>query len=124
MKGELVPVVLIPRFTSYFGTSEYATVAMDVTAFSSGVATFWRGKLAGGGTFKLYTETSHDGYAWFGYPIGGGGLPTPWDPGDDASVTVAIDVTRRFFRIRIVLTGSDPGVTCWMAGMLEYRIDA
>ncbi len=124
MVGELVPFVMIPRFTTYLGTSEFTTVALDVSAFKGGSLRLWRGKLVGGGTFKLYTETSHDGYTWFGYPIGGGGLPTPWDPGDDASVGVGLAFDRRYFRVRVVLTGTNPGVTCWATGLLEYRIDA
>jgi hypothetical protein len=124
-RGELVPLVLIPRFTSFFGTSELATVALDVSAFAGGEATLWRGKLIGAGaTFELYTETSHDGIAWFGYPLGGGGAPVPWDPGDDDFVDVGLAFAHRWFRVRVVLTGTDPGVTCWMTGMLEYRTDA
>ncbi len=123
MAGDLVPFVMIPRFSSYFGTSEFATVALDISAYAGGSLTLWRGKLIGGGTLKLYTETSHDGYEWFGYPEGVGGQPQPWDPGADASETVGIDVSRRYFRVRVVLTGTDPGVTCWCAGMLEYRVD-
>ena len=124
MKGELVPMVLIPRFSSYFGTSEFETVALDVSAFSGGTCTLWRGKLLGGGTFKLFTETSHDGYTWFGYPPGVGGAPIPWDPGDDASMEVGLAFSHRYFRVRIVLTGTDPAVTCWCTGLLEYRINA
>lgn len=124
MAGELVPFVMIPRFTSYFGTSEFTTVALDVSAFQGGSLTLWRGKLIGGGAFALYTETSHDGYTWFGYPPGPGGTPLPWNPGNDGSVSVGLAFTRRYFRVRIVLTGTDPAVTCWATGLLEYRIDA
>jgi len=123
-RGELVPIVLVPRFSSFFGAGEYATVPLDISAFAGGGATLWRGKMVGTSpTFELYTESSHDGYAWFGYPIGGGGVPIPYDPGDDGSMEVGVGLQHRYFRVRIVLGGTDPGVTCWLAGMLEYRVD-
>jgi hypothetical protein len=123
-RGELVPLVLVPRFTSYLGSAEYASVPLDVSAFSGGTATLWRGRLVGtGATFALYTETSHDGYVWSGYPVGPGG-PVPYDPGDDASTEVGLAFAHRWFRVRLVLGGTDPGVTCWLTGLLEYRTDA
>lgn len=123
MAGELVPFVMIPRFTSYFGTSEFSTVALDVSAYSGGSLTLWRGALVGAGSFALYTETSHDGYEWFPYPLGGGGSPVPWDPGDNAATAVTLLFDRKYFRVRLVLTGTDPFVTCWCAGMLERRVE-
>jgi hypothetical protein len=48
----------------------------------------------------------------------------PWDPGADASVDVPLAFAHRYFRVRLVLTGTDSGVTCWMTGMLEFRTDA
>lgn len=124
MVGELVPLVLIPRFTSYFGTTEYATVPLDLSAFAGGGVTLWRGKMIGSGTgFAMYTENSHDCVKWFGYPLAAG-VPVPWQPGADSSMDVGLDLSRRWFRVRIVLTGTGPAVTCWCAGMLEYRIDA
>jgi hypothetical protein len=124
MAGELVPFVMIPRFTSYFGANEFSTVALDVSAFAGGTLSLWRGKLMGTSpTFKLYTENSHDGYTWFPYPVIAG-VPQPWDPGADTAIDLGLDLSRRYFRVRIVLTGTDVGVTCWCTGLLEYRLDS
>lgn len=117
--GHLVPLVMIPRFTSYFGTSdEFKTVALDVSRYSSARLTLWRGDVLDSGTFKLYTETSHDGYTWFTDPSAGYDTTGP-----GASKTIDVDFPRRYFRVRVKLTGGSPGVTCWCEGMLEYRID-
>jgi len=117
--GETVPVILIPRFSSYFGASDLATVPLDVSSFSKGTVTLWRGPLVDPGTFRLHVETSHDANTWFAEPPGS----TGFDPGDDDSEIVGFTCPRRWLRVRVSLTGSQPAVTCWCAGMLEYRVD-
>ncbi|MEJ2202960.1 MAG: hypothetical protein P8170_02490 [Gemmatimonadota bacterium] len=37
MAGELVPLVLIPRYTSYVGDGTFTTIAMDVTEYESAI---------------------------------------------------------------------------------------
>ena len=119
MKGELVPVVLVPRYTGYVGSGTYTTMPLNVEAFAKGTITLWRGRLPGTGspTFTAYFEDSHDGVEWTPFDAGGE------DPGADASAIVRFDLVRRWLRVRVVLTGSGTGASCWAVGMLERRVE-
>ena len=122
MIGELVPVVMLPRFTSYLGEGTYTTVPLDVSDYEGASLEFWRGKLRSpaSGTFNAYFEEASE----------------PTMPNDrwtqlasystaDASVLVPLVFTKKFFRIRIELTDATNhgvGITCWAAGSLQKRI--
>ena len=61
MAGELVPLVLLPRYTTYGGDSTFTTIAMDVTDYETAIVNVWRGKLIGtapgiGFTFQESTD--------------------------------------------------------------------
>jgi len=128
MKGTVEPFVLIPRYTSYVGENKedggvdnsFATVPLDVSAFSKAVLTFWRGPLLGGpgAAFSAQFESSHDGVTWF--PEGAAITST------DTSDKHDIDLDRRWFRVRIELTENPTnetvGITCWATGNLEQRL--
>ena len=58
MAGELVPLVLIPRYTTYSGAHTFTTIAMDVTDYQSAIVNVWRGALNGGGTYAISFEES------------------------------------------------------------------
>lgn len=119
MKGEQVPLVMIPRFTTYLGAGEFATAPLDVERFAAVVLTVWRGYLLGTTpTFHLYLEASHDA------PADAADWVQLEDLGlnDDQSVTVTHDLTRRWLRVRVVLGGTNPAVTCWASGGLDLRL--
>jgi len=47
MAGELVPLVLLPRYSSYVGASTFTTIGMEVTDYANAIVNVWRGKLIG-----------------------------------------------------------------------------
>jgi len=117
MKGQLVPVALLPRYSSFFGAAAYATAPMNVEAYCKGTMTLWRGPLPGTSTptFKAYFEDSHDGVVWTPFN------PSGEDPGEDVAMVVRFDLQRRWLRVRVVLGGTDPAVSCFAVGNLELR---
>lgn len=125
MIGTLVPVVMLPRFTSYVGAGTYATAPLAVEGFDKGRVTFWRGPLVGGAAtspFTAYFEDSHDAVNWTEAGTNPSGPVTTVN----ATGGYAILFKKRWFRIRVVLAGDANGVvgiTLWMAGALERRVD-
>lgn len=122
MKGEAVPLVLIPRYTTYAGTGEFTTAPLDVSAYGDAVVTFWRGTMLQGpgaaSTFTANFQGSHDAVQWedLGSPIAT----------VDAVSTQEIELTRRWFRVRVLIDDVDPdagvAITLWATGLLERRI--
>ena len=69
MAGELTPLVMLPRYTTYAGATEFTTIAMDVTEYSSVILSVWRGPInfeSGGaaGTFAITLQESTDQVNW------------------------------------------------------------
>ena len=117
MSGELVPLVLIPRFSTYTGAHSFYTIAMDVTEYAKAIVNVWRGDLAGAGTFLISFEESTDQQNW---TVCTGG--TAADPGADTEAQYTATITKRWFRAKVAVTGTDPFVTCWAVGFLEMRL--
>lgn len=121
MAGELVPVVMVPRFTTYVGAGVFTTVALDVSAFEKVHLTTWAGPLIGDpGTGADLTaavlEESQDGDTWSVY---GTLLSLP-----DAHELTTVLLGKRFLRARVELAADASGVvamTCWSVGYLERR---
>lgn len=119
MRGAIVPVVMLPRFTSYVGAGSYTTPPLAVEAYAKGVLTFWRGKLVGGAAtdpFLAYLEVSHDASVW---------VPTLFFSTVNTSDTLPTPFPRRWFRVRVELLGDANGVvglSMWMAGVLERTV--
>jgi hypothetical protein len=118
MIGEIVPLVLIPRFSSFVGANEFTSEPYDAAEFSTGSVELWRGQLKGTSspTFLVFIETSNDKNVWTPQN------PSGDDPGANASMPISITLGRRWLRARIVLTGTNPAVTCWCAGTLTRRV--
>ena len=117
MAGELVPLVLLPRYTSYVGDSDFTTIAMDVSAYEKALVNCWRGKLTGGTpTFMITFEESTDQESWSTCTNGSGG-----DPGQETETQYAPELKKRWFRAKVTLGGSSPAGTCWAIGFLELR---
>lgn len=117
MAGELVPLVMLPRYTTFAGATTFLTIAMDVTEYSKAILNAWRGPLSGGGLFKLTCQESTDGLNWADCA----GESWPVDPTQDTEDQYDATISRRWFRVKLELTGSTPAVTCWVVGFLERR---
>ena len=117
MAGELVPLVLVPRYSTYVGAHTFTTIGMEVTDYSKAIVNVWRGAVIGtSGTFQVSFEESTDQSNWTVCTSGGGG-----DPGSDTEAQYSPEISKRWFRIKIVVGGTDPAVTCWAIGFLELR---
>jgi hypothetical protein len=117
MTGKRIPLILIPRYTSYVGVGDFYTAAMDVSAFESSVVHVWRGELIGDSpTISLAIEESHDQDTWAACSGG-----SAFDPGEKTEVTKEVTLTKRFLRIAVTLGGSNTGATCLAYGYLNAR---
>jgi hypothetical protein len=117
MAGELVPLVLLPRYSSYVGAQTFTTIGMDVSSYSEAIVNVWRGPLTGTSpTFAISFEESTDQNTWSTCTNGSGG-----DPGADTEAQYTPTLGKRWFRAKIVLGGTDPATTCWGIGFLELR---
>jgi len=90
---------------------------MEVTDYSKAIVNVWRGSLTGTSpTFAVSFEESTDQSNWTVCNNGAGG-----DPGADMETQYSPIITKRWFRITIVLGGTGPAVACWAIGFLELR---
>jgi hypothetical protein len=120
MAGELVPLVLIPRYTSHVGASDFTTIGMDVTEYSRAIVNVWRGKLTGTSpTFGVTFQESSDQDTWSTC----GGVSANQDPGQETEAQYTPDLLKRWFRIKVTLGGTGPAGTSWAMGFLERRED-
>ena len=122
MAGLNVPLVMIPRFTSYVGAAAYTTAPLDVSEYGSFVLTVWRGPLVGtpvsGAALSLVFEQSDDADVWSTF-TGVSAITTA-----NANSVVTADLTMRWFRAKVTLTEDANHVvalTCWAVGNLVRR---
>jgi hypothetical protein len=120
MAGELVPLVMMPRYSVYSGETTFTTIAMDVTDYQTAILNLWRGKLVTNTTLLISAEESTDQVTW-ATCTGGTGV----DPGVETEVQMTATLKKRWFRLKLVLgvsAGSPyPVATCWAVGYLEQR---
>jgi len=137
MAGELVPLVLLPRYTTLAGKAgDFATSAVDTTPYERALVTLWRGKIIGTvgppppvpppWDFGFWLECSTDQVSW--YPMQP--QPTPWDgtPTDgwvlveNTQKQASVELPRRWLRYRVRLLNDDNIVSCWAVGHLLKRV--
>ena len=117
MAGELVPLVLLPRYSSFIGAHVFTTIGMEVSNYSKAIVNVWRGNLTGSGpTFDVKFEESVDQNNWTTCSGGGGG-----DPGADTETQYSPLLSKRWFRIKVTLAGTGPACSAWAIGFLEMR---
>ena len=118
MAGRNVPVVLVPRYTTYLGNQGFPTQPIPVAAYSKITIDFWHGPIQGAGPPGVgisFTE-SNDLENWVGCTGG------PWFvPSGVGELQFSADLTRAWFQFLVVPTGGNPGVTCWAQGFFELR---
>lgn len=116
MAGTYVPLVLIPRYTTYSGATTYTTIGMDVSEYSKAVVSFWRSSGNSLSSISITYEESMDQLTWS--TCSGGPFS---DPGANTEGQHQPTLTKRWFRISVTLTGAGATVTCWCIGFLEQR---
>ena len=123
MAGQQVPLVMLPRFTTFAGRHEYTTVPIDVSEFSKAVLTCWRGPgQLGDGGVSLNCQESSDQNTW----VACSGTNVSFDPGSGMEGVAIATLKRRWFRMKVILNASAPFqdsmcVTCWAVGNLVRR---
>jgi hypothetical protein len=116
MAGVMVPLVLLPRYTCYSGADIFTTNPFDVSAYANVVLNMWRSAMFGTTPlFKVTFQESTDLVTWF--TMGGTTVDYELDPDVEEQFTAA--VTKRWFRLKVQLTGATPVATCWAVGSLE-----
>ncbi len=127
MAGELVPLVLLPRYTTYagkVGSDFFTTIAMDVTQYESAIVNVWRGKIvgtAGSPAIIVKFEESTDQVSWTecdGSPDG----TTITYPAENVEIQYTLTLKKRWFRIKVQLGDATNVVSCWAVGFLEERL--
>jgi len=119
--GELVPLVLLPRYSTFAGPSVFMTIAMDVTEYQTAIVNCWRGILNGASTptVQFTFQESSDQVTW---TTCSGTNVSGFDPGQEAEGQAEATLSKRWFRILVALTGDTPSITCWAVGFLEQRL--
>ena len=119
-----IPVVMIPRYTTFAGTGMFTTVAMDVLRFGAARMDVWRGKLVtatpASASAEFMLEESSDAQSW--QPCEGN--PTPVDPGEEAEASIGVTLRQRWFRVIFLVDSTaseEPVVTAYAAGVVARR---
>ncbi len=128
MPGQLIPLVLLPRYTtlvgSASGTQEFTTTPMDVTPYQEAFITVWRASLVGpsapGPTLalKCWFEESIDQVGWTVCAGSPGGV----GPTDNQQARYGVTLTKRWLRMRAKLAHQNNIVTCYAIGFVQERM--
>src|SRR5262245_46006552 len=116
MAGNLVPLVLLPRYTTYAGASTYTTIAMDVADYEKAIVSFWQGPNVTFISLNIDFQESTDQVTWTSCT---GGPYTA--PGASSETQFQPSLTKRWFRISVALGGANQITTCWCVGFLMLR---
>jgi len=111
---------MLPRFSCYSGADAFKTIGMDVTAYQKATLNTWRSPLVGTApTFAIAFEESTDQDTWSNCACS----PAAGDPGADTETQYVVTLAKRWFRVKVTLTGTSSQVTatCWCVGFLEER---
>ena len=118
MSQRVERVVLFPRYTAFIGTTALYSGPVDVRDYAGMVLTAWMG--TGLGTTPAEVEftlqQSPDLENW-----SDAGSLTP-DAGEEETDTFSFQYP--WMRVKAVVSGTNPGVTCWLEGELVRREDA
>ncbi|MGQ0614158.1 MAG: hypothetical protein ACT4PV_10520 [Planctomycetaceae bacterium] len=118
MAGELVPLVLLPRFSTFVGAGDFVTIGMEVSDYTAASVNTWRGAMLGSSpTFGITFEESTDQGTWTTCS----GTTASADPGAGLEAQYVPTLKKRWFRVKVTLGGTNPAATCWAIGYLEMR---
>jgi hypothetical protein len=118
MAGRNVPLVVLPRFSTFVGNGLYWTQPIPVAAYDAITINAWRGLMNGAGppSTSLQFQESNDLSAWSATLGTSGGVLPP-----SVETQYRPLLSKAWFRMGIVLAGTDPGVTCYAVGFAELR---
>lgn len=117
MAGKNVPIVLIPRYTSYVGGGTYSTLPIPVSAYDSLVVSIWRSIGTGvSPTLNVVWQESNDLDDWD--PCAGGISLVP----PVLEVQSTVQLTKAWFRLVLLLgPTTNAAMTVWSQGFLILR---
>lgn len=112
--------VILPRFTSLVGATTFTSLAQDASSYGGAQFQVWRGPIrtktsSPPAKFTIYLEESLDTETW----VLGPGTPTPFEIAAFEVKFFSYSFRLRWFRVRVVVEGDDPIVTCWAEGLLR-----
>jgi hypothetical protein len=114
--GRSVPIVLIPRFTTFLGMGNYDSEPIPVAEYAAAVITVWRGFLIGTSPgFAVHFFEANDNTLWAPCPGSSG------DPGTNIEAVFTATLSKAWMFVRVVLAGTGAGATCWAEGFMELR---
>ena len=121
MAGRQVPLVMVPRFTTYGGVEAFTTIPMDVTDYKAATLNVFRGQMPTDSSIAMTAQESTDQAVW---STCGGSNVSAYDPGAEAEGRMSANLKKRWFRLKIELAVSGglppyPLATCWAIGFLE-----
>jgi hypothetical protein len=114
-------IVFLPRFTTLVGAATFLTAPIDVSQQGGAQFQVWTSAVrvaSGSGTFTLYMEESLDCDSWSLGP-NPTGLGTAFTVLPNTATLFSYDFRLRWFRLKIVLGGTEPMVCCWAEGLLR-----
>jgi hypothetical protein len=116
MAGTLVPLVLLPRYTTLSGATTFTTIGMDASEYEKAILSFWRSSGANLSSITINYEESIDQSNWT--TCSGGAFA---DPGANTEGQHQPTITKRWFRISVTLTGAGATTSVWCIGFLQMR---
>ena len=133
MPAEQVPIVLVPRYTTFAGLvtggEGFTTVPLDVTAYDAATLIVWRGVVIDAppppdpppdppppDPIEIVFEESTDRDTWSPCASTGG-----TDPGENTQLEVGVTLAKRWFRVRITLEQPEYVASVWIAGSVQKR---
>ncbi|MCI0632542.1 MAG: hypothetical protein L0206_01270 [Actinobacteria bacterium] len=120
MAAPPVPLLLVPRFTTYVRDGDFPSIGLDVSPFASAVVHVWRGKLIGtspGVTVRFEESMEQDSWS----ACAGG---SSFAPQEDVVETKTLTLSKRLLRVVFALTGTDVAVTAHVFGHMMPRSGA
>lgn len=116
MAGSQIPLILIPRFTTFAGPEIYRGLPLDVTAFSRLTLTIWSGFQPGTSpVVTMWLQGSFDRQKWDDI------TSPPWAVAPGAEIDVANDLTAPWVRYVLSVAGAGSMLTCWAQGFAILR---
>ena len=115
-------IILFPRYTTFAGAMDFATVPINVTSYEAGDVVVWIGDVVGPippGPVVPFFEESTDQVRW---TVCDGASPVPLASGQETQFLP--ELRKPWMRLRISVgsgAGADPVVSCYAVGYLERR---